>query len=174
MSLKSFDKFCENMINADKNAAYEKEVFDERQKIMRSQLGIESFSVFAAAALICCFSMDFVCKWAESITAIIAMLGVLSMLWFLIRCAVKGCMVAASGKQIQKTSVVMTIVVAALNLVRYVADLCKGEPFIKDNMFTNELLFMICFILMMICGIFSLCVIHRENKLTKARYRDEP
>lgn len=168
MSLRSFDKFCENAISADNNIAYEKEIFDERQKIMRSQLGIEAFSVFTAAALICCFSMDFVCKWAESITAILAMLGVLSLLWFLIRCAAKGCMVAASGKQVQKTSVVMTIVVAALNLVRYVSDLCKGEPFIKDNMLTNELLFTICFILMMICGIFSLCVIHRENKMNES------
>lgn len=168
MSLRSFDKFCEKVVSADKNTTYEKEVFDERQKIMRSQLGIEAFSVFAAAALICCFSMDFVCKWAESITAILAMLGVLSLLWFLIRCEAKGCMVAASGKQVQKNSVVMTIVVAALNLVRYVADLCKGEHFIKDNMLTNELLFTVCFIIMMICGIFSLCVIHRENKMNES------
>ncbi|MDE7230288.1 MAG: hypothetical protein K2N56_07395, partial [Oscillospiraceae bacterium] len=65
MSLRSFDKFCENAIPLDKNTAYEKEIFDERQKIMRSQLVIEAFSVLSAAEIINCFGMDIDCKLSE-------------------------------------------------------------------------------------------------------------
>lgn len=166
MSMRSFDDICEKMIPADENSR--KEIFDERQKIIRLRLGIEALAIFASAALVCCGSMDFVNKWAESITCPLLAIGVLSMLWFLIRCTAKGCMVVVSGKQVQKSSAILTIVAAALNLPRYVADLCKGASFIKDNMLTNELLFMVCFILIMICGIFSLCVIYRENKMNES------
>ena len=40
MSLKSFDKFCERLILSEPGS--QKEVFDERQNVMRSRLAIEA------------------------------------------------------------------------------------------------------------------------------------
>ena len=44
MSLKSFDKFCERMILAEPGS--EKEIYDERQKQIRTQLTVEALTVF--------------------------------------------------------------------------------------------------------------------------------
>lgn len=43
MSMKSFDKFCERMITAEPGS--EKEIFDERQNVMRMRLAIEALLI---------------------------------------------------------------------------------------------------------------------------------
>lgn len=50
MSLKSFDKFCERMILAEPGS--EKEIYDERQKQIRTQLTVEALTVFGAMSML--------------------------------------------------------------------------------------------------------------------------
>ena len=45
--------------------------------------------------------------------------------------------------------------------------------FLKDGMLSNDFLFWVCFILLLVCGIFSLCVIKHENKREKDNLDDE-
>lgn len=56
MSLKSFDKFCERMILAEPGS--QKEIFDERQKIVRSRITIEALLIFGCSAILNCMIME--------------------------------------------------------------------------------------------------------------------
>ena len=49
MSLKSFDEFCAKIINGK---PVEKEIFDERQKLVRTQITVEAFKVFTVTACV--------------------------------------------------------------------------------------------------------------------------
>ena len=87
----------------DNMNASERTIFDERQNAFRLRYGVEALSIFAIAAVICCVSMDFFYKWAESTSCVVVLIGCLSLIWFLVRCAVKGCMAAVAGKSLHYT-----------------------------------------------------------------------
>ena len=73
MSLKSFDKFCENMIKGE--PVDNKEIFDERQKMVRSRLAMEAMTVYVCLSLLASMSYEFIYQWAESITIAFMTLG---------------------------------------------------------------------------------------------------
>ena len=67
MSLKSFDKFCENLILTEPGS--QKIIYDERQKIVQMKIGIETLIIFGGAATLNCLAMDLIYQYAESYTA---------------------------------------------------------------------------------------------------------
>lgn len=148
----------------DKINAHENTVFDERQKSLQLRFGVEALSIFALAVFFCCASPDFVYKWAESAAIAVLLIAVLSLLWYLIRCAAKGCMAAVSGKRFQKTGLVLVTVGAALQSIRFFFKIGREDFFIKDGMLTIDFLFFASLLLLLGCGIFSLCVIRSEEK----------
>lgn len=148
----------------DKINAPERTIFDERQNAFRLRYGVEALLIFAIAAVICCVSMDFFYKWAESTSGAVVLIGCLSLIWFLVRCTVKGCMAAAAGKKAQKTSIILTTAGAVLQSIRFSSQMGSEGFFLKDGMLSNDFLFWVCFILLLVCGIFSLCVIRSEEK----------
>lgn len=155
----SFNNFDDNINNAP-----EKAIFDERQKTLQLRFGIEAFTIFASATLIFCATLDFVYKWAESTACVVLLTAVLSLLWYLIRCTVKGCMVAVSGKRVQKVGFILGTINAALQSIRFCFKIGKDDFLLKDGMLSNDFLFMVCVILLFCCGVFSLCVIDCEEK----------
>lgn len=155
----SFNGFDDNISNAP-----EKTVFDERQKILQLRFGIEAFTIFAFAAFICCAISDFVYKWAESTACVVLLTAVLSLLRYLIRCAAKGCMAAVSGKRAQKIGFVLGAAGSALQSIRFFFKIGEENFIIKDGMLTIDFLFFVDLLLLFSCGIFSLCVIHSEEK----------
>lgn len=164
MSMKSFDKFCERMILDDPGC--KKEVFDERQKQIRLRLEIEALLVYAGLNILNCFVMEFFYQWSESWLTATMLFAVISTLWWLIRCAFNGCLLAVSGKSVQKTSAVTTILIGALNMLRYVFDIGESDYFVKDGKLSKDFVFSLCFLLLIIGGIFMLCVIRHEEKRT--------
>ncbi|MDE6727065.1 MAG: hypothetical protein K2J80_03875 [Oscillospiraceae bacterium] len=155
----SFNGFDDNINNAP-----EKTVFDERQKTLQLRFGVEALTIFAFATFMCCASLDFVYKWTESTACVVLLTAVLSLIWYLIRCAVKGCMVAVSGKRAQKISYILVTVGSVLQSVRFFFEISEENFIIKDGMLSINFLFFASLLLLFGCGIFSLYVIHSEEK----------
>lgn len=161
MSMKSFDKFCERLILAEPGS--EREVFDERQKVMQMRICINTLSIYALASFVLAF-VDKLTKWSESPYTPLLLALTLCLSYFQIHCAVKGCLIPASGKIAAKTSAVFIIVMAALNLFRYVFDIGEETFFIKNGLVSDDVLFSASFLLLIINGIFMLCMIRRDDK----------
>lgn len=60
----------------------------------------------------------------------------------------------------------MTLITIAtvLQSVQFIAKLADGEPVVRDGMLTVDFLLFACLVLEFAGGIFSLCVIRREEK----------
>lgn len=142
----------------------ERTVFDERQKALQLRYGVEAFAIFAFATFICCASLDFVYKWAESTAVVVLLIAVLSLLWYLIRCTAKGCMAAVSGKRVQKAAFTLGAAGSAFQSIRFFFKIGEEDFPIKDGMLTIDFLFFVSLLLLLGCGIFSLCVIRSEEK----------
>ena len=101
MSMKSFDKFCEKLITAEPGS--EKEIFDERQSVMRMRLAIEALLICVGLIFINGVISEMIIErqWAEYMSVVNLLFAVLCVLWWIIRCAAKGCLVAVSGRTAQ-------------------------------------------------------------------------
>lgn len=82
MSLKSFDDFCAKMISGE--SVQEKEIFDERQKLVRSQLTIRALWAFVIAASVNILVMECGPQWCESTVLSTAMFGAAAYLYWVI------------------------------------------------------------------------------------------
>lgn len=162
MSMKSFDKFCEKLILTEPGS--EKEVYDERQRIMQQHLGIEALMICVGATLINTLVMEHLYQWAESPTTAALLFVVLCMLWWQIRCAVKGCMAPVSGKYAQRISAVTVIIIGVTNSLRYLFDIGEEDYFVVDGRLSGDFMFAVSLLLLAGCGIFMLCVNRHEEK----------
>lgn len=162
MSLRSFDKFCERLILAEQGS--EKEIFDERQNVIRSRLAIEALLVYVGLTIVNSMVTELFYQWAESLMTVTLLFAVICLLWWEIRCAFKECMLAVSGRYAQKISAVMAIFIGALNGLRYVFDIGEEDYFVTDGKLSGDFVFALCFLLMIGCGIFMLCVMRHEEK----------
>ncbi|MDE6030497.1 MAG: hypothetical protein K2G32_02635 [Oscillospiraceae bacterium] len=165
MSMKSFDKFCERLILAEPGS--EREIFDERQNIMRSRLAIEALLIYVGLTFINSMVMEMFYQWSESWMTLTLLFMVICLLWWSIRCAVKGCLLAVSGRFAQKTSAVLVVLVGAINILRFVFDIGEEGYFVTDGMLSEDFVFALSFLLLIGCGIFILCVMRHEEKKNK-------
>ncbi len=164
MSMKSFDKFCERMITAEPGS--EKEIFDERQKVMRMRLAIETLLICVCLIFVNGIISEMIIErqWAEYMSTVNLLFAVLCMLWWEIRCAVKGCLVAVSGRIAQKTSAVMSVLIGVLNGLRYAFNIGEDDFLIKDGRLSADFVFLLCCALLIGGGIFMFTAIRREEK----------
>lgn len=166
MSLKSFDKFCERLILTEPGS--QKEIFDERQNVLRSRLAIEALFVYVGLTFVNSIVTEMFYQWAESMMTVTLLFMMLCLLWWEIRCAFKGCLLAVSGRYAQKYSAIMGIFVGALNGLRYVFDIGREDFFITNGRLSENLVFALCFLLLIVNGIFMLCVMRREEKINES------
>ena len=82
MSLKSFDDFCARMVNNE--PIQQKEIFDERQKLVRSQLTIRALWTFVIAACVNIIVMECGPQWCESAVLSTAVLGAAAYMYWVI------------------------------------------------------------------------------------------
>lgn len=162
MSMKSFDKFCEKLILTEPGS--EKEVFDERQRIMQQRLAVETLLIYVGVTLLNTMVMEMFYQWAESWMAAAFLFVVLCMLWWQIRCAVKGCMAPVSGKYVQRFSAVTVIIIGATNSLRYLLDIGEENYFVADGRISGDFMFAVSNLLLVGCAIFMLCVNRHEEK----------
>ncbi|MDE7362632.1 MAG: hypothetical protein K2N38_11940 [Oscillospiraceae bacterium] len=162
MSLKSFDKFCERMILSEPGS--QKEIFDERQKIVRSRITIEALLIFGCSAILNCMIMEECYKWAESQLAAMALLVSACLLYWQVRCAAKGCMIGTNGKFTQTFSGVYIIFMGVLGILRFIDKFGEPDFVIKDGALSKEFIGIVVMLIFLVVGIFTLCVVRHENK----------
>lgn len=166
MSMRSFDKFCEKLILGEPGS--QKEIFDERQNVLRSRLAVEALLIYVGMTVLNSMVTELFYDWAESLMTVTLLFTVLCLLWFEIRCAFKGCMLAVSGRYAQKCSAVTIIIIGALNMVRYVFGIGEEDYFVADGKLSGDFVFALCFVLLIVCGILMLCVMRREEKMNES------
>lgn len=162
MSMKSFDKFCERLILAEPGS--QKEIFDERQNIMRLKISVEALLIFGGSVFLNCFIMEEGYKWAESQLAAMMLLMTACMLYWQIRCAAKGCMIGTNGKFQQTYSGVFIIFMTVLMFFRGMDKIGEPDFIIKDGALSKDFIVMIVIFMYMALGIFTLCAVRHENK----------
>lgn len=155
MNIESFDE--------SNGAISEKIILDERQKGLQIKIGREAMFIFAVLTLIYSITMD-LNRWTESITAALLLMMCMCTLRYVIRCAVKGCMVAVRGRPAHKISFVCLTIGSSLQLIPWVSRI--NSP-LKDGFLTNSFMFAACFILLIIGGTISLFAIYRESKASR-------
>jgi|GEM_PF-618519 len=97
MSLKSFDKFCENIIMGEPK--YEKDVFDERQNQLRGKLKLEGFQLYAVLSMLALIIYEAGYAYCDGIIAILALCAALSYLWWVLRGLHYGCIIGMKFTQ---------------------------------------------------------------------------
>lgn len=163
MSMKSFDKFCEAMINPnnDKN----QEIFDERQKQMQLHVVIEAFIVFVSLVFVHCIVCDFFFKWSESNILPMLLYAMICVLYYIIRSGVKGCFIGINGAVAKYVPAGLGIFLGFMNGFRTVLELSEdGWAVIKDNMVTDSFIGLLTYALMMLTGLFTIFFIKKSEK----------
>lgn len=169
MSLKSFDKFCERMILAEPGSECDKEIFDERQKQIRSKLGIEAMTICLISIFINAMFWEIFVRWSEHQFTAILLIAMLCMLYWLIRCAAKGCLATIGDNKIaQKGTLITTIVVCALNLIRNLFTTIDDGILTENGVLSDEFMFTLTFVIGITSSVFSLCVIHHTEKISES------
>lgn len=167
MSLKSFDKFCEKMILGE--PASQKEIMDERQKIVRTRILVEALVIFSALSFINCWIMDMAYQWTETYAAPMMLFFMICMIYFNIRCFAKGCLIGINGGSQAKFTAFYAILMGALSLIRDVFRDESERALFSDGKVTDDLCIMITWILFLVFGAVGLILI----KLTKKSEKGE-
>lgn len=165
MSLKSFDKFCENMIKGE--PVDNKEIFDERQKMVRSRLAMEAMTVYVCLSLLASMSYEFIYQWAESITIAFMTLGAACMVYYHLRCSAKGCLIGVNGLRFKRNSAVSMMIIGGWNTFMYGSggfDFDGSFCAAKDGMLTNDFLAVMTFAIIAVLGIIIFVKISRLKK----------
>lgn len=165
MSLKSFDKFCEKMILGE--PASQKEIMDERQKIVRTRILVEALVIFSGLSFINCWVMDMAYQWTETYAAPMMMFLMICMIYFNIRCFAKGCLIGINGGSQAKFTAFYAILMGALSLIRDVFRDESERALFSDGKITDDLCIMITWILFLVFGVVSLILIKLTRKPEK-------
>ena len=162
MSLKSFDKFCEDLIL--KGPGSEKVIYDERQRLMQMKIGIETLIIFGAAAVLNCVIMDTVYQYAESYTMPIVLIMLFCAFYYNLRCAAKDCLVGINGESALRNSAYTSILLGCIWAINYaIKEKKEGFP-IVDGKLCDDLFFMIFVIFAIVYGITMLVLLHHIRK----------
>lgn len=163
MSLKSFDNFCEKAIPAD-SGAYEKEIFDERQKIILSRLSIEALCICLGICLINALIMDWGYSWTNYCPSMLLIMSVCTA-YYLIRCAAKGCLFGIGGFRSRKSLLITSTVCGALNAIMRISDVVIDGYIIKDGILTKDFIYFVSFALLTVCGVITVfgIIVHEKT-----------
>lgn len=161
MSLKSFDKFCERMILAE--PGNEKEVYDERQKQIRTQLTVEALTVFGAMSMLAVMINETDLQWCEGCFPVMVLCAALSYGWWVIRNAVKGSLFGISGKGV-KYAAIITLVYSPIYEILILPDNLGTLSFIENGKLTTETLVMFSLLLMIVFAIITLVLYSRKKR----------
>lgn len=162
MSLKSFDKFCEDLIL--KEPGSEKIILDERQKQMRSRIVTETLVIFSGLAFINCFVMDMFYQWAETYAMPMLVFMMLCACYYNVRCAAKGCLVGINGERSAKFSAGYCVFMGIMMLIRYAFSDEEQRVLFEDGRLTDNLCGLVVMILAIACGILTLIFIKASRK----------
>lgn len=96
MSLKSFDDFCAKIVNNDPTVP-QKDIFDERQTVVRSQITTRALWTFVIMAGINLLVMECGPQWCESWVLSTALFGAVAYLYWVCANARRGTLFGVNG-----------------------------------------------------------------------------
>ncbi len=164
MSLKSFDKMCENMILGKTGS--EKEIYDERQNQVRTKLTVEALLVYIVSVLVNSFVMELIYQWCESYCAPMILLGMICYLFWIIRNAAKGSLFGVKGTKAAKYTAFFTILYGFCFGLHFLFPMLDNEQnyFFLEGRATKEFVFAITWLLLLISGIIITILAKRSDK----------
>ncbi len=161
MSLESFDKFCEKMIMGEPGS--EKEMFDERQNIVRGRLTTEALAVgFALSGLLVLTNELF--GWSSDNFLLMGLGAALCYLWWVIRNAVKGSLFGVKGSGTFWWAVFMVLESFYCLLIAWEED--GAFPFTEQGQVSHNLLVVISAAVLMVSSIVVFVLNSRRKKQT--------
>lgn len=145
MSMKSFDKFCENIILGKSGS--DKEIYDERQKIARMHLTVESLAVYVVLSALTLVIHDEFVRLCESSFFILALCGSAAYLWWVIRCAYKECLFGVSGKKVIYTATFLIFYLPTILIIELLPNMDEEFTLMTESGMSDELSLIICGVL---------------------------
>lgn len=168
MSLKSFDEFCAKMVNND--PVQQKEIFDERQKLVRSQLTIRALWAFVIVASINILVMECGPQWCESWVLSTAMIGAAAYLYWVIANAHHGTLIGVSGTSAVTQSTMFLVDGLMIPFVFIMHDK-DSEPvtdfFFHDGMVSENLLAIIAGVFLIVAAAVTMSSAYHYQKLKR-------
>ena len=164
MSLKSFDKFCEDMILGKTGS--EKEIFDERQNQVRTKLTIEALVVYIASVLVNSFIMELLYQWCESFCIPMVLLAAICYLYWIVRNAVKGSLFGVKGTRSAKYTAFIMMLESFLFSFSYIFPEIGEEQgyFFSEGKATNDFICAVIFAVVFVVGVVIFALAKRYDK----------
>lgn len=162
MSLKSFDKFCEDLIL--KEPGSEKIILDERQKQMRSRIVTKTLVIFSGLAFINYLVMDMIYQWAENHFGPMLVFMMLCAVYFNIRSAAAGCLVGINGERSAKFTAGYCVFMGILMLIKVLFEDEENKALFADGKATDRFCALLVFVLTVGCGVLTLILLKASRK----------
>lgn len=174
MSLKSFDKFCEDMIL--KEPGSKKVIFDERQRLVQMRIGIEALTIFGVLSLINCLIMDMAYQYAETYSAPMLLIMMLCALYYTIRCAAKGCLIGIGGEKQLKFSAGYAMFMGIMMMIKFFFDTDEERVLFTDGKLGDDFCLLLVWIMAVLYGIITILLIniYTKKKEREKEDHDEP
>lgn len=164
MSLKSFDKFCEKMINGE--PVETKDVFDERQSVLRTRITMQAMTLFIILTCLNIVINECGPRWCESIIAPTMLFYGISYMFWLIKNACKGSLFGIKGTMPLKYQASFMLGYGIF-LPVYMFDKkqdCFENFFVKDGMVSENVILALFFVLLAAMGIMILILARKYKK----------
>lgn len=161
MSLKSFDKFCEKIINGE--PIDNKDIFDERQERVRTKSLVIALTNFGSSCAANTLLMECGMRWSESYFMPMAV----CYLGFLLQNARRGSLFGINGTS--KATMTASFLLAHGTVMLFFKLIDEEEPFcvIKNGRVSEIFLMALFLILEISCAVITFVLAHKFNKSKK-------
>ncbi len=158
MSLKSFDKFCENIIMGE--PVDRKDVFDERQNQLRSRLASQALFMYAIMSYVWVLFYDLDVRIFESAAYGLVVLMAASYLIYVIRGLKNGCILGVKYTSAKTSAIILCVESVVLPIVIFLSRSEKVTGFksffVKGDYLTDMLALLISAVMILTASILVL------------------
>lgn len=141
----------------------EKEIYDERQKQIRTQLTVEALTVFGAMSMLAVMINETAFSWCEGCFPVMVLCAALSYGWWVIRNAVKGSLFGVSGKGVKFTAVLI-LIESPIYEILLLPDEWDTLSFVNNGKLTTGAVVMFSMLLMIVFAIITLVLYSRKKR----------
>lgn len=171
MSLKSFDDFCAKIVNNDPTIP-QKDIFDERQTVVRSQLTTRALWAFVIMSGINLLIMECGPQWCESWVLSTAFFGAIAYLYWVCANARRGSLFGVNGTATLSSQVGFLfgdgIFIPIVILSDKEPDEVMGNFFIRNGMVSDYFMIVLCGAVILTSGvIMAVCIRNHRKKGTR-------
>lgn len=168
MSLKSFDDFCAKMVNND--PIEQKDIFDERQTLIRSRITTRALWVFAYSSFFSILIMECGPQWCESYVLSTAVFAAIALLYWTAANARQDTLFGIHGTMSAATQGWLFFLDGLLvpySFISHSKDLTLSTFFIRNGMITEQFAAVIAGVLLIISAVIMIVSYNKFRKQKK-------